>query len=402
MMASAFKNTFGINKKSQQTLLFGNEKEVMVWQPPDMVAEKDPDFKASIIPSKYGRIDFEAINDFYLAHPDLDFGGGKAGFLMSSLCQLNAFNIENLSYIREEIKSQTSFASLIHQSNQSLEAKTQILANRATLLEQVMLNTFTDIATKITKDQEEELDTLKRAENAVRESNERINSLQMQFSELARALETENIKRHSEDSYIKNTVDSVLNGHNSSIQKILDDQNSRWENETHKTIVKTQATMEELFNTHSTKIQDIVGQIQMMNKEKEYSKGANRNEVQQLLLDVRKLSSDHKILEVDMKQTREAYIDINKKIRDLERTIQKDVKELHTAFKQRLKQEKQKDTSSTDQFEEIITTKKPEGGIYSQQRTPEINTKLDKRPLQTNANLQNIQTREKKTRKTWT
>ena len=100
MMASAFKNTFGINKKSQQTLLFGNEKEVMVWQPPDMVAEKDPDFKASIIPSKYGRIDFEAINDFYLAHLDLEFGEGKGregGFLMSSLCQLNAFNIENLS-----------------------------------------------------------------------------------------------------------------------------------------------------------------------------------------------------------------------------------------------------------------------------------------------------------------
>ena len=53
------------------------------------------------VPSKYGRIDFEAINDFYLAHPDLEFGGEKAGFLMSSLCQLNAFNIENLSYIRE-------------------------------------------------------------------------------------------------------------------------------------------------------------------------------------------------------------------------------------------------------------------------------------------------------------
>ena len=160
--------------------------------------------------------------------------------------------------------------------------------------------------------------------------------------------------------------------------------------------------MEELFNTHSTKIQDIVGQIQMINKEKECSKGANRNEVQQLLLDVRKLSNDHKILEVDMKQTREAYIDINKKIRDLERIIQKDVKELHTAFKQRLKQEKQKDTSSTDQFEEIIITKKPEEGIYSQKQTPEINTKLDKRPLQNNANLQNIQTREKKTHKTRT
>ena len=48
-------------------------------------------------------------------------------------------------------------------------------------------------------------------------------------------------------------------------------------------------------------------------QKKEYSKGANRNE------------------------TREAYTNINKKIQDLERTIQKDVKELRTAFKQRLK-----------------------------------------------------------------
>ena len=115
-------------KKNQNNLMHLHDKEVEVWHPNGQINESIDVVK----PDCNGRIDFLALNEAFVRNPlYIGSGAGKTAAMMSAICQMNAFNVENFHQVGEYMKeSENHFATIIHNSNSSSDNKLQITANK--------------------------------------------------------------------------------------------------------------------------------------------------------------------------------------------------------------------------------------------------------------------------------
>ena len=173
-----------------------------------------------------GRIDFVALDEFYRNNQvSVLQMGGKSSLIMSTFCQLNAFNLDNASQIRQLIRVQEAdFAQVLHQNQFSAENKFQVVANKISQMDQTTISAVTDIITLIAKETNNREEKFLMASDQFHNNNSHFNKMALQINDLKEELQLINAKQISmkeENAQPKQLVASQLLGINEAFEGFI-------------------------------------------------------------------------------------------------------------------------------------------------------------------------------------
>ena len=138
------------------------------------------------IVSSQGEIDFNLLDTFYQENKEsLAHLGGKSSLLMTAFCQMNSFNVENVSRIKESMRLQEKdLAKILHHTFTNTENKFLVLANKINQMDSTTINVVAELVEMIRAESSHRLSSAQNVESQLSSVATHFNKLALRMDDL--------------------------------------------------------------------------------------------------------------------------------------------------------------------------------------------------------------------------